>query len=56
MTLSKKPFENILRKGENAGLQAFYSFLRIIFYPIKDQKVLFDSLSVPRLQIVLFFQ
>ena len=34
MTLQKKPFENIVEKGENAGNQYFLLFPQY-FYPVK---------------------
>ena len=35
MTLKKKPFENIMKKGENAGTNIF-TFSHNVFYPSKS--------------------
>ena len=44
MTLRKKPFENIVGKGENAGNQHF-SFFHKGFYPIEDRNHLFSNIK-----------
>ena len=42
MTLRKKPFENIVGKGENAGNQHFLLFPQC-FLPLKKQISIFDT-------------
>ena len=48
MTLYKKPFENIVGKGENAGYQHFLLFLQSFLIP---KQILIFSLTF----ILLFF-
>ena len=44
----QRAFENIVRKGENAGYQYFLLFLTMFFHPIKS------DLSLVRAKISLF--
>ena len=50
-TLRKKPFENIVGKGENAGNQHFLFFPQC-FLPFPKQISIFDTHSNCRLQIL----
>ena len=56
-TLRKKPFENILGKGEKAGNQQFFSFSHNFYCPIKDKKIIilatFDMSSAYALKMDL---
>ena len=61
MSFKKKPFENIVGKGENAGNQHFVLFHNV-FYPIKDRDqhlscikvVISNSFNLVRSKILLF--
>ena len=44
MTLYQKPFENIVGKGENAGIQIVFSFSKNVFYASKKQLELFTHI------------
>ena len=50
-TLTKKPFENLVGKGENAGNQHFLLFLQC-FLPFPKQFSIYQSLIFCRLQVV----
>ena len=44
-SLKKRAFENIVRKGENAGNQHFLLYPHV-FYPIKDKNYHFSNLTL----------
>ena len=53
MSLKKKPFENIVGKGENAGNQHFLLFLQC-FLLFPKQISIFQSHLFCRLQMLLY--